>query len=125
MTPQQKLKHMILNRFIGLTLPEITAENIDDIYGKVEEDDEDSMQDLRSEVRGGEMETNIPEPHSRHYEAQSVAAKAPDGSWIGWTYWYGGGKHGEPEAVEWMEDAYGLTCTEEEVMVVQRTFTKV
>jgi hypothetical protein len=39
--------------------------------------------------------------------------------------WFGGGKHGEPGAVEWMEDAYHLTCHEEEKLVVVRTFTVV
>ena len=48
----------------------------------------------------------------------------PDGSWVGWTYWYGGGKYGEPEAIDWMDDAYDLACTEEEKVVTVRTFTK-
>jgi hypothetical protein len=45
-----------------------------------------------------------------------------EGEWIGWTFWYGGGKHGEPGAIDWMSDAYHLNCTEEEKVVVVRTF---
>ena len=124
MTPVQKIKHMILLRaYAGddkKQLPEITAANIDEIY-----DQEEDLWDVRSEVRGGEVETDIEHEWSRHYEAKSVAAKAPDGSWVGWTYWYGGGKHGEPEAIDWMSGAYDLTVTEKEVTITQQTFTKV
>lgn len=37
---------------------------------------------------------------------------------------YGGGKHGEPEAIDWIEHAYNLDCIEEEKLVVVRTFSK-
>jgi hypothetical protein len=76
------------------------------------------------EFRCSGIETNLQRRDSRYYESESVAAQVLDGSWVGWTYWYGGGKHGEPEAVEWLEDAYNLECQEEEQVVVVRTFTK-
>jgi len=74
---------------------------------------------------GGQVQTNLPTPYSRHYEAKSVAAQCRDGSWVGWTYWYGGGKYGNPQEIEWMRDAYDLTCTEQEKVIVERVFTKV
>lgn len=126
-TPEQKIKWAIL---IGIAkyqkglIPEvITAENVDDVF----EDPaiEDYIQDEKNNVRQGKVETGIECDWSRHYESQSVAAKMPDGSWVGWTYWYGGGKHGEPEAIDWMNHAYDLDCQEEEKMVIVRTFTKV
>jgi hypothetical protein len=123
MTPEQKIKALILAviaRWEGADLPTITAENVDDLYDGA---DDDQLQDARNEVREGELATDVPAPYSRHYEARSVAAKAPDGSWVGWTYWYGGGKHGEPEAIDWMDEAYDLTCVEEEKLVTVRTFT--
>lgn len=123
MTPEQKLKHLILIRHAELgaePAPEnITSENIDDIYDAIEE-----PWDARSEVRGGEVETSLRSPSSRHYEAKEVAAQYIDGSWIGWTYWYGGGKHGEPEAIDWIDEAYALTCAEEPRTIIHRTFTK-
>jgi len=82
------------------------------------------IQDCKEEFRGGSDKTNIPTPYSRYYESKSVATKMSDGSWVGWTYWYGGGKHGQPEAVEWVDDAYYLDCKEEEKVVTVRTFTK-
>lgn len=130
MTPEQKLKHMILARYAELyesapRAPEnVTAENIDVLYGEVYENDDGSIWDAVNEIRSGDVETGLQCEWSRHYESKAVAARYFDGSWIGWTYWYGGGKHGEPEAVDWMDSAYDLNCVEEEKMVVVRTFTK-
>lgn len=123
MTPAQKIKHLILNLLADWAeepYPEITAENVDEEYDAV-----DDKQDAKYEIRAGEVETDISCPVSRHYESESVAAQAPDGSWIGWTYWFGGGKHGEPEAIDWMNSAYDLSCVEEEKVVTVRTFAKV
>ena len=72
----------------------------------------------------GEVETDISTEWSRHYESNGVASRMPDGSWVGWTYWYGGGKHGEPGAIDWMSEAYDLDVVEEEKIVIVRTFTK-
>lgn len=129
MTPEQKLKHKILLRSLefdadAFQMPAegITADNVNALYDS--SNDDYQLQDAVSEVRCSGEDTTIPTPSSRHYEAQSVAAKMPDGSWVGWTYWYGGGKHGEPDSIDWMDDAYDLNCTEEEKLVVVRTFHK-
>lgn len=132
MTPEQKIKHLILLKDRELLasygderepLPEITAANIDDIFEESEQ--EEPLYDGRSEVRSSyDCETDIPCESSRHYESKSVATQYVDGSWVGWTYWYGGGKHGEPEEVDWIEYAYDLNCTEEQKMVTVRTFEK-
>lgn len=128
MTPEQKIKHAILLRAVemkNIELPAglaITEENVDALYHENDQDWE--LQDARDEIRCSGQETNIPAPYSRYLESDSVAAQMPDGSWVGWTYWYGGGKHAEPEAVDWMDDAYDLDCKEEQVTVTQRTFTK-
>ncbi len=53
-------------------------------------------------------ETGISSDYSRHYESKSVAKEIAPGVWVGWTYWYGGGKHGEPSEVPWLDDAYLL-----------------
>lgn len=126
MTPAQKIKHKILYELIsepfnGIELSEftkITAANVDAMY------DELYAYDIACEFREGQVETHLECPGSRHYESRSVAAKMLDGSWVGWTYWYGGGKHGEPEAVDWISTAYELDVKEEERLVVVQTFTK-
>lgn len=130
MTPKQKLKLMVLVRYTELydhvKLPDcINAENIDAVYKEIYDEDDGTIYDAINEVRSSGQETGLPCEWSRHYESKAVAAQALDGSWIGWTYWYGGGKHGKPEAVDWMDDAYDIVCREEEKLVVVRTFTKV
>ncbi len=121
MTPEQKLKWAILVSAKD-DAPDVTEENVDELYDQLVE--EDMHWDAKNELREGKVETKLPCPWSRHYESKSVAAKMPDGSWVGWTYWYGGGKHGEPESIDWMEEAYDLDCTEEERIMVVQTFTK-
>jgi hypothetical protein len=126
MTPEQKIKHAILLQVAEWTkVPvavEVTSDNVDHLYSEA---DENYLWDAMSEVRSSGVETGLPCPSSRHYESDAVAAQMPDGSWVGWTYWYGGGKHGEPEAVDWMDEAYDLSVTEEERVVTVRTFAKV
>lgn len=126
MTPEQKLKWAILLKavaFEDIADPgAITDDNVDQLYEDHNQNWE--LQDARNEIRCSGQETSFPTPLSRHYECDSVAAQMPDGSWVGWNYWYGGGKHGEPEAIDWINHAYDLTCTEEQVMTTKRTFTK-
>lgn len=123
MTPEQAVKWLILSlnaEWTDSTLPENpSGEEIDDLWDEAEE-----LWDVISETRGGDVETNIDADYSRHYESKSVASRLPNGQWVGWTYWYGGGKHGEPEAIDWMNKAYFLDCEEKEVTVIQRIFTK-
>lgn len=127
LTPEQYIKVAIMDRVAAwenLTLPAITPENFDAVYDEFMEKHEDHMQDARSEIRGGTVETGLDAPFSRHYEATEVAMQMPDGVWVGWTYWHGGGKWGEPGAIDWMDSAYFLDCKEEEKVVVVREFSK-
>lgn len=127
MTPEQKIKHAIILKAQEWdeVYPKepITADNIDEMFDELNEDW--ALQDAASEVRCTGTPTGLPATSSRHYESTAVAAKMPDGSWVGWTYWFGGGKHGEPEAIDWMDEAYEVSCVEEEKLTVVRTFTRV
>lgn len=125
MTTQHKIKHLILTIIAAWSEgqpPQFDAGAIDEAWDSA---DEDYLQDARAEVRGSGIETGLPCEYSRHYESKAVALQADDGSWIGWTYWYGGGKHGEPESIDWIEYAYDLTCSEEQKTVTVRTFAKI
>lgn len=127
MTPLQKIKYIILELLtehndVDYVISSIHVGNVDDIY---DEQQSDKIYEVKSELRHGQFETNIPCDYSRHYETRSVAAKTYTGEWVGWTYWYGGGKHAEPEAIDWMSDAYDLDVTEKEELVVVRTFKKI
>lgn len=115
MTPTQRIKWLVLAKaaqWSETEPPPYPCPNVDDLYAAAEERDE--ISDARSEVRGSGEETDIKSTDwSRHYENKSVAARLPDGTWVGWTYWYGGGKHSDPDSVPWMEDAYDVTMREE------------
>lgn len=124
MTPEQRIKRQILidadrHAKDGVRI-EITAENVDELFDEANENYE--LQDDISEFRYSGEDTGLKAPYSRHYECDSVGRKLADGVWVGWNYWHGGGKHGEPEAIDWMNEAYELDVTEEEKMVVVRTF---
>lgn len=102
-------------------LEKLTVDNIDTVFSELEYDD--AMQDSRYEVRGMGDEINLkPTGWSRHFEIDAVALKIKD-QWVGWNYYYGGGKHGEPEEIDWISDARLLNCEEKEVLRIERTFS--
>lgn len=120
-TPEQAVKLAILLWADSELSTSLAAEEIERRYDQLVEND--GHWDARSEVREGDVETSIPAECSRHYESKSVATKVGD-KWVGWTYWYGGGKHAEPDAIDWMDKAYFLDCVEEKKLVTVQTFTK-
>jgi rhodanese-related sulfurtransferase len=128
LTPEQRIKREILLRwnkqprepdddaYRFSASPHSTGEEVDALFEELR--GEWLLSDIESEFREGEIETNIGAPCSRHYESRSVAAKLCDGGYVGWVYWYGGGKHGEPSAIDWMNEAYELTITERKTVEV-------
>lgn len=80
---------------------------------------EGGLWDERAQFRGGASESSGVDSAewSRYYECTQVATKLESGDWVGWTYWYGGGKHGDPGLVPWIDDAVYLTCTPKVVTV--------
>ena len=77
------------------------------------EDECDYTDEMLNEFRcSWTHETGIPCDGSRHYSSKSVARQLPTGEWIGWTYWFGGGKHGEPSEMGWQHQAYFLDVNE-------------
>jgi hypothetical protein len=130
MTPEQILKAAILEHVaqsikddedieLSLEGPFDTEEKIDAAFELIEEQYlDDQISEAESELRGSYThETGIQAQYSRHYESKAVARQFGD-KWVGWTYWYGGGKHGEPESVEWMEHAYFVEVKEETQVVL-------
>ena len=113
LTPTEKLMQMALYKYDGSMV--VDPVEVRNRYADLTELDD--HWDIIAELRGSGVPTGLLAPHSRHYESKAVAAEMLDGSWVGWTYWYGGGKHGEPEAIPWMEDAYEVTPWEETQVV--------
>lgn len=77
---------------------------------------------LQYEFRCSGEETNMTCEYSRHYESVQVARDLGHAA-VSWTYWYGGGKHGEPESIDWLDDAYFVKC--EKVVKTVNVFSKV
>lgn len=137
MTPEQKIKATIMLGCVSFARAidsehslNITPENVEELWSVYLEDGQDEItgwcsQDEIEEFRSGKRETKIEAGRwSRHYECKEVAAKLFDGTWVGWPYWYGGGKHSEPQAIDWMCDAYEVDYSAEEKLVLVETFSR-
>jgi len=125
MTPQQKIKWLILalqDKWDGRDAPAypltVDDERAFDLH-------ECRYQEATYEIRASGTETDLPCSGRGYCEAKAVAAKLPDGSWVGWTYYYGGGKHGQPEEMPWIDGAYDVSCVEQEIVAIHRTFAVV
>lgn len=109
---------------------ELSLENSEDIYSSPDEYvdcqyAEDYIYEEMYDFRSSGVEINVsPEKHSRHYEVDYVATEI-DGVWIGWHYWHGGGKHGEPESIDWIESSDILDLvSEKQVVTTIREFKR-
>ena len=124
-TPEQTIKYHILNTAILnddlIWHEDISVDNVDLVWDHFVESD--LHWDYISDYRSCGTSTGLPAQYSSYYESREVASKFGD-RWIGWTYWYGGGKYGDPESVDWMGSAYFVECIEEEKLVTVRTFSK-
>lgn len=123
MTAGQRIMAEIISSLTEINWKDdINLENLDEAWESLE--GEDMRQDVISEFREGTEETKIEPDWSRHFESKSVASQLSDGTWVGWTYWYGGGKYADPDSIDWINDAYFLSCTEEEKLVKIKTWSK-
>jgi hypothetical protein len=131
-TPRQRIRREILllcqeaePELFAFDPPD-TGEAVDAAWDKYRHGVEtgDQMGDTEADIRCGEVATGLPTDYSRHFSCKEVAYRLRDGTWLGWTYWYGGGKYAEPRSIDWMAAAYELTVTEQEKVVRVRTFTR-
>jgi hypothetical protein len=82
------------------------------------EEYEDYIQNYTEEFRQSGEDSGIKsENWSRHYECDEVAKVIDNGIAVGWTYWHGGGKHGEPSAIDWIDSAYFVNVAQETKVV--------
>lgn len=78
--------------------------------------------DVEYEARYGDQEVSLTsKTSSRHYEIE-VRATEVDGVWVAWDFYYGGGKHGEPEAFDWISNARIVDCEERVVTKTEYVF---
>lgn len=130
LTAPQKLKYLVLvtlNTWRKTDMPALeTGDQLDVLYAAEEEADDGRFQDARSETRHGTEAPEISDtPSSRNYEVDAHVAALPDGSYVGWWYYHGGGKHSEPEyAFDWIANAFDVDHASEVVTITKHTFTK-
>lgn len=113
-------RQIILNAILNNDHPWVdlsTGDAIDEAW-----DDFDNNYDYVDEFRTSGIETGGFAPSSRHFECDAVARKLADGNWVEWNYWHGGGKHGEPEGIDWFDDARYIKCVEEERVTTVLSF---
>ena len=90
MTALQKIKYLILAKaaeFGYVQKPTYPCDNIDELYDDLV--NRDLHWDAKSEIRSCGINTGLESDYARGYESQAVAMQMPDGSWVGWTYYYG------------------------------------
>ena len=108
MTAAQKIKWKILLGYGNEYLEEgvaITPEYIDESFAI-------AKKYICLSYRSEGIKTDLFAPYSRNYECEIVADEMPDGSWVAWPYWHGGGKHGDPGSIPWIEDAFEVETWE-------------
>ena len=128
MKPINKIKKTIILKVIAdeyddsiESLPMETDEDVEYLYEVFHGLDSYGYEE---EFRQGEYKTKLKtSSFSRCYESTEVASKMFDGTLVGWTYWYGGGKHGDPSSIDWMYDSYEVT-SEPKVVTID-VFTRV
>lgn len=131
MTPSNKIKKTILLDAFGSgnlddlnvdkeSLKNLSEEEISTLFDHFEDDLQDWIYDFRCGNDDTNLKTN---EYSRHYESREVASEMFDGSWVGWTYWYGGGKHACAEELVWIEDAYNVEF--DIVVIEEKKFRKI
>lgn len=123
MKPETKLKYAILAlqaEWYDIPLADnLSEDEVEELWSEAED-----CQDAKNEIRCSGIPTYVEAPYSRHYESEAVAVQCPNGDWVGFTYWHGGGKHSNPEEIDWIEYAYDLEYTSEEKIMTVYTFSK-
>ena len=132
LTAEQKIKALIIYdayRYRSSTHNSIdlkSAEELEDLYNELKDSADlgNAMYDATQELRCSGALTGLPPSvSSRYYEIDSSAVKALDGSWVEFPYIHGGGKHSNPEECDWINYARDIVCSEEEKVVLVRTFS--
>lgn len=130
LTPLQALRALIITRTLEMVeaaphdFSKITdGDEVDELWEALQEDYPDTMTDAANEVRGSGRSTGLAVPVSRNYDPEAVAVLTPFGRWVGFTYWAGGGKHGNPEEIEWQEDAYWVDAEIDQTLRLDYKFT--
>lgn len=126
MNAQQLLRKAILLKAVQFKNIEpfkdgLSGDEIDKLYESYDRWNE--LADPWNEIRYSGIDCNLkPQTSSRYYEVDSKAIEI-DGIWVQFDYYYGGGKFGEPEEFDYIENAKIVNCEKKEVVVTEYTFS--
>lgn len=130
-TAEQCVKLEIIKRVasknnVRLFKDEHMSDAIEDTFTTgFESEYEDDFQGILYEIRDEGFEVNLStKTYSRHYEVDCYVLEI-DGKWVAYDYYYGGGKHGQPEEFDWLPTCRYVNCEEKVVTKVERTFSEV
>ena len=104
-----------------MMLATATEEMIDELWDNCDLDDE--LYEFRESGVDAAFVEGVMQPISRHYEIDVVYRRLVCGSFVGWFYYHGGGKHSEPEAYDWLSTSFNLNVVSER-KIVEYTFAK-
>ena len=120
---KELIQELLISSEFSLLSTELTLDNAEHIYNQNVYEDEiyaDTLQELLVDFRYSGTASNLSAPYSRHFEVD-MHVRLIDGVWIAWPFYYGGGKHAEPDVIEWIGQAKIVEIEREEV-VVRRIF---
>ena len=102
---------------------EYSSEMIDEMYGDALNGEySDEVNEESYNIRHDGEEINLPATcTSRHYEVDTHVLNI-DGKWIAFDYYYGGGKHSDPDSIDWLDTCRFVCCEEKVVTQTIRTF---
>ena len=128
MTAEQVVKLEIIKRAVKendilVFKDEYTSETIDELYDDALNGEySDEVNEEYYNIRHDGEEINLPTSRtSRHYEVDTHVLKIDD-NWIAFDYYYGGGKHSEPDSIDWLDTCRFVYCEEKVVTQTIRTF---
>lgn len=128
MNAQQLLRKAILLKAVDFEniVPfkeNLSGDEIDRLYESYDRWNE--LADPWNEIRYSGIDCNLKATTwSRHYDVDSKAIKIDD-KWIQFDYYYGGGKHSEPEYFDYIEHAKIVDCTEEQITITKYNFSEI
>lgn len=118
LTPQQVGQLLILRTYWRwendpMADAELTAAEIAQFYDDLGEDDLliDAFNDTRHQGTASDIPTRIHFSWTRNYEVDTHVIHLDDQRGLAFNYVTGGGKHGEPDAYPWIDEAWFVKCT--------------
>jgi hypothetical protein len=129
-TAKDYITEYVIGEMIESNPEQFAGKTVEGVKEEIEEGEDEDVLHYFNEALGefrccGDQSFIKSNKCSRYYDNYEVARILDingEKIAVGWTYWFGGGKYGEPESVDWLDDAYFCDYTQETRIV--DVFTK-